>query len=208
MSKNKETQETVEIDEYQIPVISENTSLAEVNDIQYLSTAFNSKLLPSWVRSVDQAIVVALYGKELGLPPMTSFKVIYLVDNVPTLNAKGLGMILRKLGIEYYQTKDAEKVYDENKKLINPIAITEIKGKRKGDSDWHYVQFTWEDATNAGLTTKDNYKRYPKSMLFARCLSKFANIVAPDVMCGFYLADELETSGKIAYDSDGNIIQL
>ncbi len=208
MSKNKETQEPVEIDEYQVPVISENTSLAEVNDIQYLSTAFNSKLLPSWVRSVDQAIVVALYGKELGLPPMTSFKVIYLVDNVPTLNAKGLGMILRKLGIEYYQTKDAEKVCDDNKKLINPIAITEIKGKRKGDSDWHYVQFTWEDATNAGLTGKDNWKKYPKAMLYARCLSKFANIVAPDVMCGFYLADELENSGKIAYDDEGNIIQL
>jgi len=54
------------------------------------------------------------------------------------------------------------------------------------------MSFTIEQAQRAGVTGKDNWKKYPEAMLRARCISALARAVYPDVVLGIYETDELE----------------
>jgi hypothetical protein len=53
--------------------------------------------------------------------------------------------------------------------------------------------FTIEEAKTAGLTGKDNWKKYPSDMLFARAISRGAKRFAPGIFGGapVYTPDEL-----------------
>ncbi|MEM3714869.1 MAG: hypothetical protein QXF82_07980, partial [Nitrososphaeria archaeon] len=52
--------------------------------------------------------------------------------------------------------------------------------------------FTIEDAIRAGVVGKDNWKKYPKSMLFARCMSAGGKIHMPEILMGVYVHGEIE----------------
>ena len=62
-----------------------------------------------------------------------------------------------------------------------------------------------KDASAAGLTNKDNWKKYPRNMLFARAISNGQKWYAPDVYNGVtvYTPDEMGAS----VDEEGNIIE-
>ena len=63
-----------------------------------------------------------------------------------------------------------------------------------------------DDAKAAGLTSKDNWKKYPRNMLFARAISNGQKWYAPDVYNGVtvYTPDEMGAN----VDGDGNIIDV
>ena len=163
-------------------------------------SAFKAKLLPTWVRTVEQAVIIAQYAYELGLnSPLSSFKMFYLVNNVPTLTAGGLGSLIKAKGHSYRVVKYAEPVLDETGKKVD--LITEIECFRKGETIGQKISFTWSDAVAAGLTTKPGpWKQYPKDMLFNRCLARASRIVYPDVIQGFYLAEEIADNVELPKD--------
>ena len=73
--------------------------------------------------------------------------------------------------------------------------------------------FTWRDAELAGLTTKDNWKRMPKEMLYARCLAKGANRIGQDLLLGLYMTDELADAFNVAEqqmvrDEEGFVVEI
>lgn len=53
------------------------------------------------------------------------------------------------------------------------------------------MSFSWEDAQRAGLTSRDNWKKYPSAMLKARCLTMICRSTFPDLLAGVYDGDEL-----------------
>jgi hypothetical protein len=61
-------------------------------------------------------------------------------------------------------------------------------GKEAGASE-----FTMDDARTAGLAGGDNWKKFPRNMLFARAISNGAKFFCPDVFAGapIYTPDEL-----------------
>jgi hypothetical protein len=61
-----------------------------------------------------------------------------------------------------------------------------------------------QDAQAAGLTGKDNWRKFPRNMLFARALSNGVRWYAPDIFNGatVYTPDELGA----AEDDDGNVV--
>jgi hypothetical protein len=65
---------------------------------------------------------------------------------------------------------------------------------RRGDMSY-VSEFSKKDAEAAGLTGKDNWKKYPKDMYFWRCVAKGIRRVAPDAVMGLYTPDEI-TEGK------------
>jgi hypothetical protein len=54
-------------------------------------------------------------------------------------------------------------------------------------------EFTMADARTAGLASGDNWKKFPRNMLFARAISNGAKFFTPDVFAGapIYTPDEL-----------------
>jgi len=61
-----------------------------------------------------------------------------------------------------------------------------------------------EDAGNAGLIARDNWKKYPRNMLFSRAMSNGAKWHCPDVGAGapIYTPDELGAD----VDDEGAVI--
>ena len=64
--------------------------------------------------------------------------------------------------------------------------------------------FTMAEALAAGLTGKDNWKKYPSDMLFARAISRGARRFAPGIFGGspVYTPDEM----GVEVDEDGAVV--
>ena len=66
-----------------------------------------------------------------------------------------------------------------------------MRGRRKGDEDWQEVVWTIERAGQLGLTTKDQWKKQPQTMLVARATGELCRLVAADALSAVpYAAEE------------------
>lgn len=177
-----------------------NQEITTANDGElknFLSTLIESKKLPGHIKTVEDAFTIAQMGKELGFPTMQAFHYIIPIQGKLSLSAKATNALLRKGGIKFSTKEDGVYVYkdgttsDIRKDIAeNPIdRRTTIVFTRDGIEE--SCSFTWTDATGQGLNTKDNWKRMPKEMLYARCLAKGANRVGADLLLGLYMTEEL-----------------
>jgi len=169
----------------------------------FLATLIESKQLPAHIKTVEQAFTIAQMGKELGFPTMQAFHYIIPIQGKLSLSAKATNALLRKGGVKFFTKEDGVYVYkdgsitDMRKDIAeNPVdRRTTIVFTRDGVEET--CSFTWVDATGQGLNTKDNWKRMPKEMLYARCLAKGANRVGSDLLLGLYMTEELTDSFNI-----------
>jgi len=123
------------------------------------------------VSSEAQAVVKVLAGAELGLPPFASMTGINIIQGKPVLGANVMATLVKN-----------DPRYDYRIKTCNDTdCIIEWfeNGKLVGESG-----FTLKEANNAGLATKDNWKKYPSDMLFARAISRGARRFAPGIFGG------------------------
>lgn len=188
----------------------------------YLQTLIDSKKLPSHLKNVEDAFVIAEYGRELGFPVIQSFKHIIMIQGTPTLSAKAIGAILRNNNIKYTCTEDAVWVYSDGSTSPNSVSKPEIGNPidrrttiifTRGDQV-ETVTYTLLDAKAAGYLDKDNWKRMYKEMAYSRCISKGSNRIAADRLCGLYSVDEIVDSmgagnAKVIRDpEDGTILEV
>jgi hypothetical protein len=131
------------------------------------------------VKSQAQAVVKILAGKELGLSPFESMASIYVVNGRLALTSKAMSGLIKK-----------SKKYDYVIKKLDEIECI-IDITREGEAVGS-TTFTFKDAAKAGLVNKDNWKNYPKNMLFARALSNACRFYCPEVISGYYVKEELD----------------
>ena len=184
----------------------------------FLRTLIDSKKLPAHIKTVEDAFTVAQMGKELGFPTMQSFHYIVPIQGKLSLSAKATNALLRKGGVQFITKEDGVYIYPNGtttKSSPTEKAVdrrTTIVFTRDGLSE--ECTFTWTDAEKQGLTTKDNWKRMPKEMLWARCLAKGANRIGSDLLLGLYMTDELtDTFGVLEQNikrdiEDGTVIEI
>ena len=132
------------------------------------------------VKSEAQAIVKVMAGAELGLPPFASMSGIYIIQGKPVIGANVMATLVKN-----------DRRYDYHVRVCdNKICTLEWfeNGKRVGESN-----FTIEEANAAGLTGKDNWRKWTSDMLFARALSRGARRYAPGIFGGspVYTPDEM-----------------
>lgn len=142
------------------------------------------------VKSEAQAIVKVLAGAELGLPPFASMSGIHIVQGKPVLGANVIATLVKNSGRYDYNVKTC---------TAETCAIEWLEnGQKRGEST-----FTMSEAQAAGLTGKDNWKKYPSDMLFARAISRGARRFAPGIFGGapVYTPDEM----NVEMNEDGFI---
>lgn len=133
--------------------------------------------------SPEQAIVVMVKALELGIPLTAAFEFFDVIEGNPTLKPIGaLALIHRS-------------------PLVDVVAIDQqpdrcaVTMQRRDTGFRHTATFTIQDAQTAGLIKSDKdgsaWKRYAADMLRNRAIGRCARIVAPDVIAGLYLTDEL-----------------
>lgn len=142
-------------------------------------------------RDAAQAIVKVLAGQELGFGPIASMTGVYIVKGKVSLSANLMGAAVKRSGRYNYRVLE----------LTDEAAEIEFyeDGQAIGRS-----RFTLDDAKKAALNSSDNWRKYPRNMLFARALSNGVKWYCPDVTGGpAYTPDELGAR----VDEDGEVLE-
>lgn len=149
------------------------------------------------VATAEQAMMIMLKGKELGLSLTASFEFVTVIENKPALIPRGaLALILNSPML------DGLEIKDEVGKDGKPSACVVTMKRKNGFS--YTAQFTMEDAQRAGLVKPGSgWEKYPANMLRARAIGFCADIVFPDVLGGMKRADELGAD----LTPDGGVIE-
>ena len=171
-----------------IPIGEEWRALKEI-----CKFAVASQLLPSHIKNESQAMIIALKGRELGIPPMQAFQQIFVTPQ----NKIGIGAELQLAKIYQMFPKAIIQVEEHTDKLCRILVA-----RRKQDKLQEF-SFSNEDAQRAGLLSKMVWKQYPKAMLYWRTVSMIAREKFPDALHGASHSIE-ELGGEM--DEDGNII--
>ena len=153
----------------------------DITEFSSLADRFaKSTLIPSDLRAKPEDVFVTLLaGQELGLAPMASLRAIHVVKGKPILSADAMvAVVLGRGACEYFtciEESDASVTYET---------------KRTGAPHPQRSTWTMADAKRAKLDGGDNWTKYPRAMLKARCKAALARDVYPDVLAGCYEESE------------------
>lgn len=167
----------------------------EINTLKKVAEmAIKSKFLPQGISTPEQAIIIALKGKELGIPPMQSFAQIAVIQGKPTISAELM------MALVYKNVPTAEVIFTKS----DNHGCT-LSARRRKEHAFSSFSFNETDAKTAGLLLKDTWKKYPGAMYRARAISIMARALFADAISGCsYTHEEMGAS----VDSEGSIINV
>lgn len=173
------------VERYVEPVATHAAPLT-TDQLKYIA---NTDLIPKAYRGNLPAMMACiLTGRALGLDDLHALRAIHVVDGKATLSAELMVTLVRRAGHSLSGEMSAD-------------AAT-ARGKRKDTGDEMVVTWSLEDATRAGLAGKQNWAKYPQSMLWARAVSQLVRMLFPDAMLGLaYTADEMGDDGTVVVDA-------
>ena len=154
--------------------------------------ALQSRMLPQGISTVEQAMVIALKGKEIGIPMMQAFSHIHVISGKPTVSAELM------LALIFRNCPGAQVHYIETSSKACTLEASRPGGKPSKFS------FTIEDAQSAGLLNNPTWKKYPSAMLRARAISTMARALFPDAIMGCSYTPE-ELGAPVAVQDDGSV---
>lgn len=157
----------------------EPRSIDEGYDLAKLLVA--SGLLGRNVTRPEQAFTIIATGRELGLTAMQSLRSIHIIEGKPTLSADLMAALCK--------SRPDVCVYFRLVESTPERATYETQ--RKGEPSPTRMTWTIQQAKDAGVTGKDNWRKYPDAMLRARCIAALARAVYPDLAMGIYDHDEV-----------------
>ncbi len=165
------------------------TSVQEM--MKWAETIIESGLLPEDISEPEQVITIVQHGKELGLSPHVAINNLHVISGRPTISAAMLGALLKRAGIEWTIEKDYEKVTVDD--ITDRVTTYKFFWMSKVTKTVIEVTHTvsWGQLEVAGYTSKSNYKKYPKEMMRARCLSSGVRAYFPEVLMGMYTDMEM-----------------
>ncbi len=138
------------------------------------------------------AVMVLLKGRDLGISDTSALDAIHFIEGKPTISGNLMWSLVLK-DLEY--RKSHVVISKTNDKVVTLRWIREI---RNPDGSVERIldvedSFTEEHAKRAGLLGKDNWKKYPRAMLFNRAVSQGFKMFASHLGMGstLYTPDEL-----------------
>lgn len=185
-------------------VIQKQLSYAEIEKTARAFVA--SGMFGRDMDKISKGITKIMAGQELGLAPFASMRAVHVIEGNATLSANTMAGMVKSSGRYDYEVK--KKEMDEC--VIDFFEIRNGKRTKIGTES-----FNNEEAKAAGLLNKQNWQKYPKAMMFARCISNGVRTYCPDVFSGMlvYTPDELNATvgadgNVIDMDGDGNITNM
>jgi hypothetical protein len=133
-------------------------------------------------RQATQAFAKLVFGRDLGLSATQAMTGIDIIEGKPEVNANVQASKVR--ASDRYEYRIVE-LTDERCEIVFSL---------DGDELHPSSVFTMEDAKKAKLDGKNNWKQYPRNMLFARAMSNGVAFHCPDVMNGIRVYAQGEIS--------------
>lgn len=209
-------------------VIQKQLSYAEIEKVGKAFVA--SAMFGKDMDRTSKAITKIMAGQELGLAPFASMRAVHVIEGNATLSANTMaGMVkssgrydyevtkktLKECEVTFYEIRGGKRIkqgsetfdMDEARMagLIDP-ECPEAPTKHNIRSISFYNKWKKQNETKQGCKCKDNWKNYPKAMLFARCMSNGVRTFCPDVFSGMLVYTPDELNARVA--ADGNIIDM
>ncbi|HKV67860.1 MAG TPA: hypothetical protein VJN72_07210 [Gaiellales bacterium] len=159
-------------------------------DLQQLGALVASSAYFADAREAAQAAVKIMAGAELGIGPIASMRGIDIIKGEVSLSAGMVAAMVRRSGVYDYRVAEwtnerCEIVFTRKGRPLTPSSV-----------------FDLQDAERAGLRG-DNYRKFPRNMLFARAMTNGARVHCPEVFVGaVYTPDEL-VDGEVVPDAPG-----
>jgi hypothetical protein len=126
----------------------------------------------------DEITGAILFGRELGMNPMTALQTINVIQGRPTLSANAMRGLAMAAGVVF--------------RLDEATNTRCTVSARTPGGEWTTVTWGIEQAKQLGLLVKDNWKNQPGAMLIARATSQLCRFVAANILIGMpYSAEEL-----------------
>lgn len=141
-----------------------------------------TEFVPRDLRGKPAAVTAAiLYGREIGLPPMTALTQTHVIEGKPAASAEAMRALVIAAGHELVVVETSG-------------SICTMRARRRGSSTWTELAWTIDQARAAGLLSpkKENWQKYPRAMLQARCSAELIRLVFPDVVLGMRALEELD----------------
>lgn len=149
--------------------------------MQMAAALVDSRMFPN-VKTPEAAFAIIATGREIGLSMMQSLRGIHIIEGKPTLSADAMaGLVKSRRDVcQFFRMVESS----------DKLAVYETH--RAGEPSPTRMQFSIEDAQRAGVTSKDNWRKYPAAMLRARCITALVRAAYPDLLMGVYDPEELE----------------
>lgn len=163
-----------------------------MNDVREMGKVLAASGYFKDIRSEAQAITKILYGRELGIAPVTAMMGMHVIEGKPVLSSNMIATLIKRSGRYNYRVvrwdaAGCELIFVEAGQELGPAS------------------FLKEDAQAAGLLNKATWKQYPKAMYFARAISMGARAYCADIFGGapVYTPEELGAT----VDAEGELVQ-
>jgi hypothetical protein len=187
------TREVAIRDHADLMVARTDSWTAVVEDVAVLAQRIaGTELVPSALRGKAPAVAASiLYGREIGLPPMTALRSVYVVNGQVALKAEAMRGLILAAGHELVFTEST-------------AARCVVRARRKTQEDWSEVTWTIDDARRAGLVKPGSaWNGYPRAMLKARATGEIARDLFADVIAGFVALEEVDGAEPDVPQHDG-----
>jgi len=160
-------------------------ALVPVADIEKMAGAIaKSKMFG--MKTQEEAFALMLIAQAEGMHPAIAARDYHVIQGRPTLKADAMLARFQAAGgkVQWEVYTDAE--------------VTGLFSHPQGGT----LKLTWTfaQAKSIGLTTKDNWQKYPRAMLRARVISEGIRTVYPGCVVGTYTAEEIEDTPAPAKD--------
>jgi len=139
-----------------------------------------TEFVPEAMRGKPAVVAAAiLYGRELGLEPMTSLRSVNIIKGRPALSSEAMRAMVLAAGhdIRFEEMTAARCV---------------ILGRRRGQEEWTKVTFTIDDAKRMGVGGGQQYAKMPRQMLAARATAELCRLIFADAIGGLISDVEAE----------------
>jgi hypothetical protein len=155
------------------------------------------------IKSISQAGMKIMAGKELGIPPMTALNAFHFIEGKVVPSSDVLASLIKRSGKYNYKIL-------EHSKTVCTVEFWEFF-----DSQWQTmgvpISYTLEDAKTEKADEKMTYKKWFDDMAFAACMRKGVRRYCADLTKGsdFTTVDDnnvLEIEAKYIEDAEDSAI--
>lgn len=152
--------------------------------------------------SQAQAVVKIMAGQELGLEPFAAMSELHIIDGKVTQSAGLLAKKIKQSGAyDYNISEHTDQIctitISRNGEVIGVESLTIAEATKRGlTQEWNSKAQQWRD--------KQNWKKHPKNMLFARVISNAVRFFCPEITGGIvaYTHDEFDPASDDAPEID------
>lgn len=134
-------------------------------------------------KTPQQALAIMLVAQSQGIPAAQACVDFDLIQGKPAMTARAMLARFQQAGGVINWIEYTDEVCEAE--FSHPQCPRPVK-----------IRWTLDDAKRAGLTMKDNWKKYPRQMLSSRVMSEGVDRCYPSASGGFYPPEVVQDFGR------------